>query len=91
MTKLSHFFVKFILYSCQDLDEPDVSNSLHTVHFKNHNFTFYVYFVDKIMSMHILSNPDFLRKWEKTYAAILTMFSKIKASVNLLAYITVFI
>ena len=51
-----------------------------------------MYFVDKIMSMHIISNPDFLSLWEKTYAAnILTMFSKIKASLNLLAYITVFI
>ena len=69
---------------------PDVSNSLHTVNFKNHNFKFHVYFVDKIMSMHIISNPDFLSLWEKTYAAILKMFSKIKASIYLLILLYLF-
>ena len=37
-----------------------------------------MYFVDKIMSMHRISNPDFLSLWEKhtLYATILTSLVK---------------
>ena len=36
----SDFFDFFVLHSNQDLDKLDVSNRLHSVNFKDHNFTF---------------------------------------------------
>ena len=54
----SDFFDFFVLYSNQDLDKLEVSNRLHSVTFKNHNFTLlYVYFVDKVVSSHYNLKP----------------------------------